>query len=99
MISDKVVVQDLVHLLKAHNVRHVVISPGSRNAPLSTSFLNDPEISTITLVDERAAGYFALGMAQQLREPVAVCCTSGSAAINYGPAVTEAWYQKIPLVV
>lgn len=99
MHSDKPMVNELIQLLLAHNVTHVVLSPGSRNAPLSISMLNDPEFTTYTVVDERAAGFFALGLSQQLGLPVAVCCTSGSAGLNYAPAVAEAFYQRIPLVV
>lgn len=99
MISDKPMIKELIQLLLDHEVTHVVLSPGSRNAPISISLINNPSFTTYTVVDERAAGYFALGMAQQLQKPVAVCCTSGSAAMNYAPAVAEAYYQRIPLVV
>lgn len=83
----------------ANSVKHIVISPGSRNAPLTIGFSNNPTIKTYSIVDERSAGFFALGLAQQLQEPVAVVCTSGSALVNYYPAVTEAFYSDIPLVV
>jgi 2-succinyl-5-enolpyruvyl-6-hydroxy-3-cyclohexene-1-carboxylate synthase len=99
MISDKHNVQDLIHLLKAHGIQHIVISPGSRNAPLSLSFDSDPFFECYAVVDERSAAFFALGLAQQLIEPVVIVCTSGSAALNYAPAVAEAYYQEIPLIV
>lgn len=99
MISDKNTVQDLIQLLKAQGIQHIVISPGSRNAPLTISFDADPFFECYSVVDERSAGFFALGIAQQLNEPVVLICTSGSAAINYGPAVSEAFYQGIPLLV
>ena len=83
----------------AQNINHIVISPGSRNAPLTIGFSNHPEIETYSIVDERCAAFFALGMAQQLQKPVAVVCTSGSALLNYYPAVAEAYYSRIPLVV
>tara|TARA_R110002167_G_scaffold66040_7_gene187021 strand:+ start:20958 stop:22778 length:1821 start_codon:yes stop_codon:yes gene_type:complete len=77
----------------------VVISPGSRNAPLTIGFSNHPEIKTLSVVDERCAAFFALGIAQQTQKPVAILCTSGSALLNYYPAIAEAFYSNIPLVV
>ncbi len=77
----------------------VVISPGSRNAPLTIGFSNHKEIETLSVVDERCAAFFALGIAQQKQRPVAVLCTSGSALLNYYPAIAEAFYSNIPLVV
>ena len=82
-----------------NEVKHVVISPGSRNAPLTIGFSNHPTIHTYSVVDERSAAFFALGMAQQLQKPVAIICTSGSALLNYYPAISEAFYSNIPLVV
>lgn len=99
MISDKRVVQDLLHILKHKQVQSVVISPGSRNAPLTISFNQDPHYECLSVPDERSAAFFALGMAQHQQNPVAITCTSGSAALNYYPAIAEAFYQKIPLVV
>jgi 2-succinyl-5-enolpyruvyl-6-hydroxy-3-cyclohexene-1-carboxylate synthase len=99
MISNKHQVQDLVQLFKFHGLEHVVISPGSRNAPISISLEADNYFSTYSIIDERSAGFFALGIAQQIKKPVALVCTSGSAAYNYAPAVAEAFYQRIPLVV
>ncbi|PKB00291.1 2-succinyl-5-enolpyruvyl-6-hydroxy-3-cyclohexene-1-carboxylate synthase [Flavobacteriaceae bacterium MAR_2009_75] len=84
---------------KAKKIKNIVISPGSRNAPLTIGFTEDPYFSCFSIVDERSAGFFALGIAQQLNEPVAVVCTSGSALLNYYPAVAEAFYSGIPLVV
>ena len=91
--------QLLIASCVAHNIKHVVISPGSRNAPLNIGFSNHSKIKTYSIVDERSAAFFALGMAQQLQKPVAVVCTSGSALLNYYPAVAEAFYSNIPLVV
>lgn len=93
------VARSIVALCVAKNIKHVVISPGSRNAPLTIGFTNHPEIKAYSIVDERCAGFFALGMAQQLQQPVALVCTSGSALLNYYPAVAEAFYSDIPLVV
>ena len=82
-----------------HGMRHVVCSPGSRNAPLVIAFDEHPEIETFVIHDERCAAFYAMGMAQQLNAPVGITCTSGSAMLNYYPAVAEAYYQSIPLVV
>ena len=81
------------------NIDTIVISPGSRNAPLTIGFSNHSEIETLSVVDERCAAFFALGIAQQKQKPVAVLCTSGSALLNYYPAIAEAFYSNIPLVV
>ncbi len=80
-------------------VTHAVICPGSRSAPLVFAFNRHPHIKTFVIVDERSAGYIAMGMAQQLQKPVALICTSGTAALNFYPAIAEAFYQKIPLLV
>lgn len=82
-----------------HGMRHVVCSPGSRNAPLVIAFDEHPAIETFVIHDERCAAFYAMGMAQQLNAPVGITCTSGSAMLNYYPAVAEAYYQSIPLVV
>lgn len=91
--------QSVVAHCKAKGVQNIVISPGSRNAPLTIGFTEDAFFKCFSIVDERCAAFFALGIAQQLRKPVAVVCTSGSALLNYYPAVSEAFYSDIPLVV
>ncbi|WP_029035974.1 2-succinyl-5-enolpyruvyl-6-hydroxy-3-cyclohexene-1-carboxylic-acid synthase [Salinimicrobium xinjiangense] len=93
------VARSIVALCEAKGIQHVVISPGSRNAPLTNGFVHHPNIETYSVVDERCAAFVAIGMAQQLQKPVAVVCTSGSALLNYYPAVAEAFYSDIPLVV
>lgn len=93
------VARSIVALCEAKGIRHVVISPGSRNAPLTNGFAFNPNIRTYSIVDERCAAFVGLGMAQQLQEPVAIVCTSGSALLNYYPAIAEAFYSDIPLVV
>lgn len=98
-ISDKISVQILVQNLKLQGISHIVFSPGSRNAPFVLSFDEDPFFECIVIPDERSAAFFALGMSISLKKPVAVCCTSGSAVLNYYPAVAEAFYQQIPLIV
>jgi 2-succinyl-5-enolpyruvyl-6-hydroxy-3-cyclohexene-1-carboxylate synthase len=80
-------------------IEHAVICPGSRSAPLVFAFNRNKNIKTYAIVDERSAGYIALGMAQQLQKPVALICTSGTATLNFFPAIAEAFYQKIPLIV
>ncbi len=99
LISDIPLVQQLISLCKLHSLQHIVISPGSRNAPLTLSFSNDPYFKCYSIVDERCAGFFAMGIAQQTKSPVALVCTSGSALLNYYPSITEAFYSDIPLVV
>ena len=91
--------QHVIEACKAKQIKHIVISPGSRNAPLTIGFANNPYFSCYSIVDERCAAFFALGIAQQRHEPVAVVCTSGSALLNYYPAFSEAFYSNIPLVV
>ncbi len=91
--------QTIILHCKAKGIKNIVISPGSRNAPLTISFTENPFFNCYSIVDERCAAFFALGMAQQLKEPVVVVCTSGSALLNYYPAVAEAYYSGIPIVV
>lgn len=97
--SDIKGVKELIDICWAKGMEYVIVSPGSRNAPLSISFAKDQRIKSLVIVDERSAGYFALGIAQQTRKPVGLVCTSGTALLNYGPAVAEAFYQRLPLVV
>ena len=92
MIYSKIpLAQTITTLCKTHNIKHIVISPGSRNAPLNIGFTHDDFFKCYSIVDERCAAFFALGIAQQLQEPVAVVCTSGSAVLNYYPAIAEAF--------
>ncbi len=100
MIQSKIpLAQTVVQLCKLKHIKHVVISPGSRNAPLTIGFTNDNNFTCYSIVDERCAAFFALGIAQQTKESVALVCTSGSALLNYYPAISEAFYSDIPLVV
>lgn len=91
--------QSIIEICRAKGVTDIVISPGSRNAPLTIGFANNPAFACYSIADERCAAFFAMGMAQQLKKPVAVVCTSGSALLNYYPAVAEAFYSQIPLIV
>ncbi|MEP4947083.1 MAG: thiamine pyrophosphate-binding protein, partial [Flavobacteriaceae bacterium] len=97
--SDIPSAQTVVLFFKSRGIRNIVISPGSRNAPLTLGLTKNPFFKCYSIVDERCAAFFALGMAQQLQEPVAVVCTSGSALLNYYPAIVEAYYSDIPLIV
>lgn len=97
--SDHFAAAELARLCAAKGMRHAVISPGSRSAPLVIAFNGRADLNCLQVIDERSAGFFALGMAQQLHAPVALICTSGSAVLNYGPAIAEAFYQRVPLLV
>jgi 2-succinyl-5-enolpyruvyl-6-hydroxy-3-cyclohexene-1-carboxylate synthase len=99
MYSNKKNVLQLIALLKAHGIRQIVLSPGSRNSPLVHSFAVDPFFTCHVVVDERSAGFYAIGIMLHTGEPVAVCCTSGTAALNLGSPVAEAFYQQLPLLV
>ena len=92
-------VQITVELCVNAGMRYVVCSPGSRNAPLVIAFNQHPAIQCVVIPDERCAAFFALGMAQQLNAIVGIACTSGSASLNYYPAIAEAYYQQVPLLV
>jgi len=99
MFSVKKNVLQTVALLKEYGINQIVISPGSRNAPLIQTFSSDSFFECHTVVDERNAGFYAIGIIQCAQRPVAVCCTSGSALLNLAPAVSEAFYQQLPLIV
>ena len=100
MIYPKIpLAQSIIEILRAKNISNIVISPGSRNAPLTIGFGNDPFFNCYSIADERSAAFFALGIAQQIKKPVVVVCTSGSALLNYYPAFAEAFYSQIPLIV
>ncbi|WP_298223476.1 2-succinyl-5-enolpyruvyl-6-hydroxy-3-cyclohexene-1-carboxylic-acid synthase [Flavobacterium sp.] len=91
--------QSIIQICLAKGVTQIVISPGSRNAPLTLGFVSNPEFTCYSIADERCAAFFAMGMAQQINKPVALVCTSGSAVLNYYPAFAEAFYSQIPLIV
>ena len=99
MYSDKEQVNILTSLLVASGVRHAVVCPGSRNAPIVHNLNECPQMQCYPVTDERSAGFYALGMSQCLKQPVVVCVTSGTALLNLAPAVAEAYYQHAPLVV
>lgn len=91
--------QSLLEIFLAKGITNIIISPGSRNAPLTIGFASNPAFQCYSIADERSAGFFALGIAQQIKKPVALVCTSGSALLNYYPAFAEAFYSQIPLIV
>ena len=92
-------VAHLVELAVQHGLRQVVISPGSRNAPLVIGFDAHPKVEVRLIHDERSAAFVAMGLAEESGRPVAITCTSGSAPANYTPAITEAYYRQIPLLI
>lgn len=96
--NDKMVLQ-LVALLKKFQIKKIVVSPGSRHNKLVNSLQADNYFELYLVVDERSAAFFALGLIQECGEPVAVTCSSGTACINYGSAIVEAFYQRLPLLV
>ena len=97
--STKLLSQSLVQICDAKEIHNIIISPGSRNAPLIIGFTENSNFNNFSIVDERSAAFFALGIAQQIKKPVALVCTSGSAMLNYYPAIAESFYSDIPLVV
>lgn len=97
--SAKRSIQILGHILQQYGINKMVISPGSRNAPFAIHFSELDSFECFSIVDERSAAFVAMGMAKSLKKTVAISCTSGSAATNYYPAVVEAFYQNVPLLV
>lgn len=97
-VNDKMVLQ-LVALLKKFGIKRIVVSPGSRHNKLINSLEADGSFKLYLVVDERSAAFFALGLIQESDEPVAVTCSSGTACMNYGSAIVEAFYQRLPLLV
>lgn len=92
-------INDIAAICAGQGIQTAIISPGSRSAPLTLAFARHPDVTTKVIPDERTAAFVALGMAQQQQKPVVLVCTSGSAAYNYAPAVAEAYFQQVPLLV
>lgn len=86
-------------ILAQHGIQYAIICPGSRSAPLTLAFSRHGNIECLSIVDERSAGYFALGLAIQKNQPVALICTSGTATLNFAPAIAEAFYLNVPLLI
>ena len=99
MQSEKKVVRRFIEICAAKGIQYIIISPGSRNAPLNISFNNDERFTCISVPDERVAAFIALGISQQTHQPALITCTSGTAALNYAPAIAEAYYQQIPMLI
>lgn len=100
MIYPKIALaQSILEICLAKEITNIIISPGSRNAPLTIGFASNPSFKTYSIADERCAAFFALGIAQQTQKPTVLVCTSGSALLNYYPAFAEAFYSQIPLIV
>jgi 2-succinyl-5-enolpyruvyl-6-hydroxy-3-cyclohexene-1-carboxylate synthase len=98
MITAHKNVRILLSLLKQYNIRHFVISPGSRNISVVKSVEDDPFFICYSVVDERSAAYFAVGLSLEVRSPVVITCTSAQATRNYLPGMTEAFYRKAPVL-
>ncbi len=99
MNRNKTGIRHLAEICTIKGIENIIVSPGSRNAPIILAFKEQKKINCLSIVDERSAAFFALGMAQQSEKTVAIACTSGSAVLNYAPAIAEAYYQKIPLLI
>jgi 2-succinyl-5-enolpyruvyl-6-hydroxy-3-cyclohexene-1-carboxylate synthase len=93
------ILHEAVKVVHAHGVEYAVLCPGSRSAPIALSFLRFKNVKCFILPDERSAGYTALGIAKATQKPVALVCTSGTAALNFGPAIAEAFFSEVPLIV
>ncbi|MEO9964327.1 MAG: 2-succinyl-5-enolpyruvyl-6-hydroxy-3-cyclohexene-1-carboxylic-acid synthase [Reichenbachiella sp.] len=92
-------IYDLAQICSLHGIRYAVISPGSRNAALTIAFARHPKIECYSVSDERSAAFIALGLSLKTGLPTALICTSGSAGLNYAPAVAEAYFNQVPLLV
>ena len=92
-------IHHLSSVLSSYGVEDAILSPGSRNAPLTVALARNPHIQCHSIVDERSAGFVGLGMAKASEKPVVLCCTSGTAVLNYYPAIAESFYTGVPLIV
>ena len=90
---------NIAEICAKHGIRHAIICPGSRSAPITLAFARHPKIQTFVIPDERSAGFIGLGMAQSSEKPVVFICTSGTAVVNLYPAIIEAFYQQVPLLI
>ena len=99
MISTKKHIGQLAAILLSKGINDIILSPGSRNGPLIHTFAGSGLFHCLSIADERSAAYFAIGLAQGRRRPVVLVCTSGTAALNYGPGIAEAFYLNVPLIV
>lgn len=97
--TDKVICRELINLLVKHGIKDIILSPGTRNAPLIMTVARNANLRSHVVVDERSAAFVALGMSSLSQTPVGLICTSGSAMLNYAPALAEAFYREVPLIV
>jgi len=98
-MEGKIGIYDIAEICRFHGVKTAVLCPGSRCAPLTLAFSRTDGIECLSIVDERSAAFIALGIAETTNSPVVLICTSGSAVLNFGPALAEAFYRHIPLIV
>lgn len=99
MLTEVKSYQIVIQLLKKYEIKHLVISPGNRNTPFVRSVENDPDFICYSVVDERSASFFALGLIKELKKPVVISCTSGTSVCNYVSGVSEAFYANLPLLI
>lgn len=99
MKEGKIGIYDIAEICHFHGVEKAILCPGSRCAPLTLAFSRTKDIECMSIVDERSAAFIALGIAETTQKPVVLICTSGSAVLNFGPALAEAFYRHIPLIV
>ncbi len=98
MYTDIVSFQIVISLLKKYNIKNIVLSAGNRHTPFARSVENDGFFTCYSVVDERSAGFFAIGLINELNEPVVIACTSGTSVSNYVSAFSEAYYNNLPLI-
>lgn len=96
--TDEVNAQIVIALLKANNIKRIIVSPGTTNMPIIGSVQQDPFFHVYSVTDERSAAYMACGLAQETNEPVVLSCTGATASRNYLPGLTEAFYKKLPII-
>jgi 2-succinyl-5-enolpyruvyl-6-hydroxy-3-cyclohexene-1-carboxylate synthase len=96
--TEKTICREISDLLVKHGITDVILSPGTRNAPLIMAVTRNLNLRHRVIIDERCAGFVALGLALQSRKPIALICTSGTAMLNYAPALAEAFYREVPII-
>ena len=96
--SNERAAQILISLLKQHNIKKIVASPGATNITFIASVMHDPWFEIYSSVDERSAAYMACGLSEESQEPVVISCTGATASRNYMPGLTEAYYRKLPIL-
>src|SRR5688572_18888394 len=92
-------IYDIAVICASQGLRHAILCPGSRCAPLTLAFARHAEIKSLSISDERSAGFIALGIAQETKHPSILVCTSGTAAYNFAPAIAEAYFSRRPMLI